>query len=40
MDFYDIENIAMARVTSTNSHMVIRSEKITRLQYEKLLKKM
>jgi hypothetical protein len=30
----------MGRVTSTNSHMVIRSEKVTRLQYEKLLKKM
>lgn len=30
----------MARITSTNAHMCIRSEKVTRIQYEKLVKKM
>jgi len=29
----------MGRVTNLNSHMCIRSEKVTRGQYEKLLKK-
>lgn len=30
----------MSRVVSTNAHMCIRSEKVTRLQYDKLVKKM
>ena len=30
----------MSRVVSSNAHMCIRSEKVTRLQYEKLVKKM
>lgn len=40
MDFDDISNIATGRVTSSNAYMCIRSEKITKAQYEKLLSRL
>lgn len=36
MNFFDILNISMGRVTSSNAHMCVRSEKITRAQLNKL----
>ena len=33
-------NISMGRVTAANCHMCVRSEKVTKAQYMKLLKKM
>ena len=33
-------NISMGRITSQNGHMCIRNEKVTKTQYQKLLKKM
>lgn len=40
MTFNDLVNISMGRITPTNAHMCIRSEKVTKAQYMKLLKKM
>jgi hypothetical protein len=40
LNFSDLINISMGRITPNNSHMCIRSEKVTKAQYQKLLKKM
>lgn len=40
MNFYDLSNISMGRITSNNAHMCVRNEKVTKAQYTKLLKKM
>ena len=33
-------NISMGRITTQNGHMCIRNEKVTKTQYQKLIKKM
>lgn len=40
MNFLDLANISMGRITPSNAHMCVRSEKVTKGQYLKLLKKM
>lgn len=38
--FFDMANMSMGRITSNNAHMCVRNEKVTKQQYNKLLKKM
>lgn len=40
LSFADLVNISMGRITPINAHMCVRSEKVTKAQYQKLLKKM
>ena len=40
INFFDLANIAIGRITPSNAHMCVRSEKVTKAQYNKLLKKM
>lgn len=40
MNFDDISNISNGRITCLNAYMCIRSEKVTKAQFEKLLRKL
>jgi len=40
INFSDVANFSMGRITSSNAHMCVRNEKVTKAQYLKLLKKM
>ena len=40
IDFEDLANIATGRITSLNAYLCIRSEKVTKAQFDKLLRKL